>query len=903
LTAAGDRTAAETESDPQAVKTRMKTTPKIRVRFWDQMVLIGIGLALFYTIFESILSIFLQVNVDFMQRIFGTGPSTIYSRLTILCLFAIFGSHAQYTINQRQAAEAALRESEERFRLIIENSPVGYFELDLKGSFVFFNNATCDILGYPAHELSWKGQSDVADAASRSRLSEAFERVLASAETAKSLDWVLTRRDGTKRFAESSISLLKDRKGRPSGYSVFLRDITERKRSEALLRAKLAAEAASRTKGEFLASMSHEIRTPLNAIIGLVELQLGTDLTADQREDLDVVKSSAYALLSIINNVLDFSKIEAGKLELEQTRFSMESFLDESVRIMAMKAHLKGLELAYRMEPDVPDRLIGDPNRLRQVVLNLVDNAIKFTERGEVIVHVSLREETPTEVRLQFTVTDTGIGVAPDKQQRIFKPYDQGDPAVARRFGGTGLGLAVSSRLVRMMGGQIALSSRPGQGSAFGFTALFGRPPDVRETPAGLPAEELQEKSVLVVDDNAMTRRIVKEILERHRMEVHLAGSAEEARPAFVDGKSPGMVLVDSGLPGADGFSCVEWLRQEAGYRGPVILMLTFTHLKRKSECPGLGVTATLLKPFGTRELLQVLAKAVKSDPPSAAIKMGLAAAPISEPSVQEPPPASLPVGAVRGLRILVAEDTPVNQKFILRLLDRWGHTAVLVDDGRKAVTEAARTEFDVVLMDVQMPEMDGLEAAAAIRKLETGSRRHLPIIAMTAHAIKGDRERCLAAGMDDYLSKPIDADMLKQLIARLTATDSTPEMESVGAAMMPGVLKAFENDWGFFADVVDVFFSDYPRQLENLRTSAQRQDAATFRRAAHSLKGMLRNFQAEASADKAFRLESMGQSGNLDGAELLIEELATEVKHLEVQLRTLIKEKLPHRTETSASV
>jgi len=875
----------------------MKNTPKIRVRFWDQMVLIGIGLALFYTIFESILSIFLQVNVDFMQRILGTGPSTIYSRLTILCLFAIFGSHAQYTINQRQAAEAALRESEERFRLIIENSPVGYFELDLKGSFIFFNNATCDIFGYPAHELGWKAHSDVADASSRSRLSEAFERVLASAETAKSVDWVLARRDGSKRFAESSISLLKDRKGRPSGFSVFLRDITERKRAEALMRAKLAAEAASRTKGEFLASMSHEIRTPLNAIIGLVELQLGTDLTADQREDLDVVKSSAYALLSIINNVLDFSKIEAGKLELEQTRFSIETFLDESVRIMAMKAHLKGLELAYRMEPVVPDRLIGDPNRLRQVVLNLVDNAIKFTERGEVIVHVSLRGQTPKEVRLQFTVTDTGIGVAPDKQHRIFKPYDQGDPAVARRFGGTGLGLAVSSRLVRMMGGQIAISSRPGHGSAFGFTALFNRAPELREaTPTVLPTDCLQGKSVLVVDDNAPARRIVMEILERHRMEVRAAGSAEEARRKFLKEAPPAVVLVDSGLPGTDGFSYAAWLRRDAGFCGPVILMLTFTHLKRKSECAGLGVSATLLKPFGSRELMQALVRtqADGSGPLSSASEIGSAPPAVSELSAREQPAIVPPGGIVRGLRVLVAEDTPVNQKFILRLLDRWGHKTVLVDDGRKAVAEVSKAVFDVVLMDVQMPEMDGLESAAAIRRMETGSNRHTPIIAMTAHAIKGDRERCLAAGMDEYLSKPIDAEKLKQIIERLTAAHSPPEAASAGEELVPGVLKAFENDWHFFAEVAEVFFSDYPRQLDSLRASAQSGDAATFRRAAHSLKGVLRNFQDEGAAGKAFHLETKGQSGDLVGVEALIEELAAEVRRLEVRLRRLIRERLP---------
>ena len=877
----------------------MKNIAKIRVRFWDQMVLIGIGLALFYTIFESILSIFLQVNVDFMQRIFGTGPSTIYGRLTILCLFAIFGSHAQYTINQRKAAEAALRESEERFRLIIENSPVGYFELDLKGSFAFFNDATCEILGYPAHELGWKGQTDVADASSRSRLAETFERVLTSAETAKSVDWVLVRRDGAKRFAESTISLLRDRKGRPSGFSVFLRDITERKRSEALMRAKLAAEAASRTKGEFLASMSHEIRTPLNAIIGLVELQLGTELTADQREDLDVVKSSAYALLSIINNVLDFSKIEAGKLELEKTPFSLETFLDESVRIMAMKAHLKGLELAYRMDPEVPDRLIGDPNRLRQVVLNLVDNAIKFTARGEVILHVALRgQRTPTEVRLQFTVTDTGIGVSPDQQQRIFKPYDQGDPAVARRYGGTGLGLAVSSRLVQMMGGQMALNSRPGHGSAFGFTALFSRAPETVEAVAVKAPSLLQGRSVLVVDDNATARHIIADILEKQGLAVRTAGSAEEGRRAFQAGASPTTVLADSSLPGTDGFAYVAWLRQEAGFNGPVILMLTFTDLKRKSECAGLGVNATLLKPFGSRDLIQAMVKvhAVWPGTPSAASESGptppdsigeLALTAQRHPSPQAP--------LERPLRILVAEDTPVNQKFILRLLDRWGHTAVLVEDGRKAVAAVAENAYDVVLMDVQMPEMDGLEAAAVIRRREAEEGRHTPIIAMTAHAIKGDRERCLAAGMDDYLSKPIDAQMLRQIIERLTAEPPPPEAAHAGKAPVPEFLKAFENDWSFFAEVVEVFFSDYPRQLDRLRTCAENGDAATFRRAAHSLKGMLRNFQAEGSAEKAFHLETKAQTGDLIGVGPLIEDLAGEIKRLDAQLRKLIAEKMPN--------
>jgi two-component system sensor histidine kinase/response regulator len=856
----------------------MTTTQKIRVRVWDQMVLIGLGLALFYTVFESILSVFLQVNVDFMQRIFGSGPSTLYGRLTILCLFAIFGSHAQYTINQRKLAETALRESEERFRRIIENAPVGYFELDLQGGFTFFNDATCDILGYPRRELVGRGQSEVADASSRGRLAENFERVLASGQTAKSVDWILVRPDNAKRFAESSISVLKDAKGRPSGFSVFLRDVTERKRAEALMRAKLAAEAASRTKGEFLASMSHEIRTPLNAIIGLVELLLNTDLRPDQREDLDVVKSSAYALLSIINNVLDFSKIEAGKLELEQTPFSLDHFLDETIKIMAMKAHAKGLELAYRTDRGVPDQLVGDPNRLRQVVLNLLDNAIKFTPHGEVIVQVSLREMTGEDVRLLITVTDTGIGVASEQQLRIFNAYDQGDPSVSRRYGGTGLGLAVSAQLVRLMDGRIGVRSRPGKGSSFGFTARFGRVPvaagwDLPEIP-----RPMIRGRVLALDDNAAARRILGELLERGRMTPQLAAGDTEARQALESQPPPEAVLVDSDMPGTDGFAFVAWLRFQAHFTGPVIMMLTFPHLKRKPECAALGVNAALVKPFGFRELMKAVTRACSGSSEAFA-------------DIAAPPIAA--AGGAQPLRILVAEDTPFNQKFILRLLERWGHSTVLAQDGRQAVDEFSKGRFDIVLMDVQMPEMDGLEAAAAIRSLEATSGGRTPIIAMTAYAMKGDRERCLAAGMDDYISKPIDINMLKQIIhermgSEHAPADATPVPEA--PRQTPDLLAAFDNDWGFLMEVLEAFFSDYPRQLETLRRAAVTGEAAVYQRAAHSLKGMLRNFQSESAAERAFELEKKGQTGNLAGTEPFIDALAQDLKRLEQELRELLK-------------
>jgi PAS domain S-box-containing protein len=852
----------------------MNATPKVRVRIWDHMVLIGIGLALFYTVFESILSIFLQVNVDFMQRLFGTGQNTIYGRLTILCLFAIFGSHAQYTINQRKEAENALRESEERFRRIIEHAPVGYFELDLQRRFEFFNDAACDILGTPASGLRTRPHSEAVDAGSRARLGETLDRVQSTGDTEQSVDWVMVRPDGTRRYAEASIALRRDGRGRPIGFSIFMRDITERKRAEALLRAKLAAEAANRTKSEFLASMSHEIRTPLNAIIGLVELLLNGNLRPDQREDLDVVKSSAYALLAIINNVLDFSKIEAGKLSLERTTFSLEQFLQDSVKIMAMKAHAKGLELAWSTEREVPDAVVGDPNRLRQIVLNLMDNAIKFTERGQVVLSVRRREEGPREVRLQFSVSDTGIGIPPERQRRIFEAYDQGDASVSRRYGGTGLGLAVSAQLVRLMAGRIGVRSRPGAGSVFAFDACFGRPEEAAAAAAPAPGSAAG-RTVVVVDDTPAVRAITLGHLARAGAVAQSAGDAAAARALLARIPPPDVVLVDSDMPGGeDGFDLVRWLRGPGGYGGAVILMLTFPHLKRKPECAALGVTATLVKPFGARELTRALSSASAAAPP---------------PGDAAPPPPA-PRAAGSPLRVLVVEDTPFNQRFILRLMERWGHAAVLAGDGRQAVAEVSRGAFDLILMDVQMPEMDGLEAAGAIRALESGGRR-TPIIAMTAHAVTGDRERCLAAGMDDYISKPIDVDALRASIARLTAApavDDAPAAD-VGVPALPELLKAFDQDAAFMREVVDVFLSDYPRQLELLRRSAGDGDAAVFRRCAHSLKGMLRNFQAAAAAETAARLEQKGRSGDLEDAAGLIDALAADLRNIDRSLRSVL--------------
>jgi PAS domain S-box-containing protein len=891
---------------------------KRRVHIWDHMVLIGIGLALFYTVFESILYIFLSYDVDFFQHLFGPDMSAIWSRIAILCLFLIFGSHAQFTINQRSAAEAALRESEEKFRKIIETAPDGYCEVNMDGNFAFFNDSMCKILGYSRNELSALNEHKSMDEINSRKLTNTFNKVLETGTPTKSVDWVLTNKDGSKRFVESSVSLINDPKGEPIGFGVFVRDATQRQRAEALYREKLAAEAASQSKSEFLASMSHEIRTPLNAIIGLVELMLSSDLPPDQREDLDVVKSSAYSLLSIINNILDFSKIEAGKLEFEQTPFSLRHFLDESMKIMAIKSHEKGIELAYRIAPDVPDRLLGDAARLRQVLLNLIDNAIKFTDEGEVIVYVATQSQAEYEVFLHISVVDTGIGIPVDKQRSIFGAYSQADVTTVGRYGGTGLGLAVSAQLVNLMGGRIKIKSQPDHGSRFRFTARFILQPDREAHQNEASHPELIGLKVLVVDDNVSSHKILREILKSHKMNPVPASGAKETRDillkAQAEGTSFDLILLDSDMPEKDGFALATWITRQKISDAGIIMMLTLPHLRRKPELEELGITTSVLKPVGALELVGAILNF-----------LGIAK---TAPDLAIETPQRVTRVPSRALKILVVEDTLFNQKFILRLLERWTHQTSLVENGRQALEAFKREPFDIVLMDVQMPEMDGLEATRKIREWESVSANadtdvwetevkgqrteirgqktedktqasnlqpptsNIPIIAMTAHVVKGDRERCLEAGMDEYVSKPIDSDKLFEAIEKLTHAPGITKSIAADSFTVDNalLLKAFDGDWNFLKEVVEVFLDDYPRLLDNLRQSFNEGDCDTFMRSAHSLKGMLKNFRAETAAEVAFALEKKGKEADLNGVQADIESLAAQIAQVDKTLRNMIE-------------
>ncbi|MEY2408311.1 MAG: hypothetical protein QOF48_981, partial [Verrucomicrobiota bacterium] len=795
----------------------------------------------------------------------------------------------QSQIAERRKAEEALWQSEQLYAQIALNaSDVLYVLHRSEGRYDWFGQID-KALGYAEGEFprTFAAWADSIHHQDRVRVLRELDESCRSGRTFHS-EYRMERKDGSHVYWSDRGRPIYDHKGGVAKFIGACTDITERRqKAEALQKARESAESASQAKSQFLANMSHEIRTPMNGIIGMTELALDTELTAEQRGLLITVKDSADTLLALINDILDFSKIEAGKLQLDPVDFSLREALEESVLTLALRAHQKGLELACHLPPDVPDMLVGDAGRLRQIVVNLVGNAVKFTGAGEVVVHVAVESADDAAVTLHLTVADTGIGISREKLDLIFESFTQADGSTTRTHGGTGLGLAISRQLVALMGGRIWVESETGRGSRFHFTARFLRSKISRTSTTRFV--NLRQFPVLAVDHNATNRLILQELLTRWEMRPVLVGTATEAiaemERAYKDGAPFPLVLLDATLPPPGGFGLAHHVLQRPGLVGGIVMMLSSaSQLEDAARCRSLGIPVHLTKPVRESELLDAVMTALGNDR-AARRRAATDAVPV--------------LRSGRPLRVLLAEDNAVNQRLAVRLLEKWGHSVVVAVDGRKAIEAWEEGAFDLILMDVQMPELSGLEATVEIRQRADNPKSRIPIIAMTAHALAGDREKCLSAGMDQYVTKPIDPRLLFEAVESVT-TGAAPQRLLVSPPAHPApldfdpaiVLQRMDGDRDLLKEVTTLFIEDTPRQVADLRATIERRDGPALERAAHALKGAVGNFGARAAYEAALDLEAFGRASDFVHAPEKLAFLENQIALLGPALEAFLKDK-----------
>jgi PAS domain S-box-containing protein len=663
-------------------------------------------------------------------------------------------------ITEQKRLERALQASESELRLRYDIAPDMFASVDRRtGTLVECNQTLATALGVSKAEIIGRGLAELFHPESLPGVTLAFQ-AFARTGRINDVELQLRHKDGRMIDVSLSASAMRDELGGIVKAILVMRDITERKHAALeLARARDEALSAVRAKSAFLATMSHEIRTPMNAIIGMTELLLNTTLDGPQRDLANTVSGAGEVLLDIINDILDYSKIEAGKFVIESIDFDVRAVVDDVVGMLAERAHQKQLELTALVDPRVPARVAGDPTRLRQVLLNLGSNAVKFTERGEVIVRAAVQTEADATALVRFSVEDTGIGIAPEDQNRLFESFTQVDGSTTRQYGGTGLGLAICRQLTELMGGEIGVTSAKGHGSTFWFTLPLKRRPDVAAPRVDRHA--LRGVRVLVLDDNATNRTLLDQQLTPHGLWVDLTDSGEDAlrrlRTAAARGEPYHVVLSDLMMPGMDGFEFARQVKADPALAGCQLLLLTSAAQRdQAAAAERAGFAARLVKPVREAEVLSCVQAVLGLRP----------AQPAETPIVTTRQLVEAAAG--NQVRVLVAEDNPVNQKVAVLMLERLGCRVDVVPDGREAVAAIGRATYDLVLMDCQMPNLDGFQATAEIRRLDPAVAR-VPIVAMTANALEGDREKCLTAGMDDYLAKPVKRDHLEEVIRRWT--------------------------------------------------------------------------------------------------------------------------------------